>query len=392
MAVGTVLIGTSLRDLPVQRHFAALASELVSSGCQVTLVVHGPVDDAFKVDPRVSVLRWPSARPTHLADMLFFDRLVRQVRPCCVVSNFGALSIMMTIGGLRRVPVRIHWHHTLSSQNKADRPDLGLRLRLLRWRARIPFSFVTHAIANSNAARRDLIETFGVPPQKCQVFWNSLEDPRGKSMPPAATSANRPNSRQFACVGRFAASKGQDTLLKALAEVARKYPDVSLELIGDGAERDFCEKLAGQLGVRQNCVFAGRLPHSQVFSRMADKVATVVPSRTEAFGLVTIESIALGVPVIGSNTGGIAEIVRDGVDGFLFPPGDHQALARRMIELMENQSLRAEMGKNARQRFLEQFELSHAVQTEARWIIKQVSRATSRSPRASVAISFSTSS
>ncbi len=390
-AKGTVLIGTSLRDLPVQRHFAALGRELVELGYPAALLVYGPIDNACVVDPRVPVLRWPSSRPTRLADALFFDRLVRNLRPCCVVSNFGAMSIMMTIGGLRRVPVRIHWHHTLSSQIKADALGSRLMLRLLQWRARIPFTFATHVIANSNAARQDVIGTFRVPAQKCRVFWNALADPMANSALPSAATENRPGSRHFICVGRFALSKGQDILLKAMAEVAQEYPDITLELIGDGPQRDSCEKLAGRLGVWKNCVFAGQLAHPKVLSRMAGMWATVVPSRDEAFGLVNIESMAVGVPVIGSNTGGIAEIVRDGVDGFLFPPGDHQTLAKRMIELMEDENLRAGMAKNARLRFLEQFELSCAVQTQARWIIERVGSAMGGPSRARVAASISKS-
>ena len=368
----TVVIGTSLRDLPVQRHFAALGHELVQLGYEVALVVYGPIDDACIVDPRIRVSSWPSPRPTHLADVVFFDRLVRRLKPSCVLSNFGARAIMMTIGGLRRVPVRIHWHHTLSSQIDADATDSPLMLRLLRLRARIPFSFVTHAVANSDAARQDLIGTFGVTAQKCQVFWNSLADPFADANLALASRANPLRPRHFVCVGRFAPSKGQDVLLKAMASVVPRYPDVSLEFVGDGASRASCEELAGQLGVTRNCVFAGSLPHPMVLSRMAGAWATVVPSRNEAFGLVNIESMAVAVPVLGSNTGGITDIVRDGVDGFLFPPGDHEALARRMIELMEHDGLRARMAANARRRFLDHFEISHAVQTQARWIIAQV--------------------
>jgi glycosyltransferase involved in cell wall biosynthesis len=374
----TILIGTSLRDLPVQRHFAALGRELVASGCQVALLVHGPVDTAVQIDPRVSVLSWPSPRPTRLADMLFFDRLVRRLRPCCLISNFGARAIMMTLGGFRRVPVRIHWHHTLSSQVETDVRDSPLRLRLLRLRARIPFSFVTHVIANSNAARQDLIDTFGVPAQKCQIFWNSLEDPLSQSALASTPKASSPDSRLFVCVGRFASSKGQDVLLKAMAQVVSRHPDATVEFIGDGSTRVSCEEMARELGLGDRCRFLGLLPHPEVLSRMAGARATVVPSQQEAFGLVNIESMAVGVPVIGSNTGGIAEIVRDGVDGFLFPPGDHNALATRMIALLENEPLRAQMAVSARLRFLEHFESSHAVKMQARWIIRQITDALNR--------------
>lgn len=371
----TILIGTSLRDLPVQRHFAALGRELVNAGYPVTLIAYGPVEKTLEVDPRVSVLNWPSARPTHLADMLFFDRLVRRVRPCCLISNFGARNIMMISGGLRRVPVRIHWHHTLSSQSESDWSDSHWKLDLLKLRARIPFGFATHVVANSNAARQDVIEVFGVPARKCQVFWNALEDPWSQLAPASASKAGSCDFRPFICVGRLAASKGQDVLLKSMAQLAARHPAATVEFIGDGATRVACEEMARKFGLGERCRFWGLLPHPEVLSRMAGALAVVVPSRFEAFGLVNIESMSVGVPVIGSNTGGIAEIVRDGVDGFLFPPEDHDALAARMMILLENKPLRAQMAANARHRFLEHFESTRVVKEQARWIIEQVGKA-----------------
>ncbi len=371
----TILIGTGLRDRPFPRHIMGLGRELVASGYQVTLLVHGSVSKEFYIDPSVSVLNWPSPRPTRLADMLFFDRLVRRLRPCCLFSNFGARNIMMTIGGFRRVPVRIHWHHTLTSQIECDWRDSHLRLSLLKLRARIPFHFVTHVIVNSCASREDVINSYGVPVQKCKVFWNSLEDPLAQSGLLSTPKAGSFASRHFVCAGRFASSKGQDVLVKAMAQVICRHPEVTLEFIGDGSTRVACEEMARNFGLGNQCRFLGALQrHSEVLSRMAGALAVVVPSRSEAFGLVNIESMAFGVPVVGSNTGGIAEIVRDGVDGFLFPPGDHEALAARMMELLENEPLRAQMATSARRRFLEHFESTRTVKVQARWIIEQVGK------------------
>ena len=375
-ATKTILIGTGLRDRPFPRHLAAVGRELVASGYQVTLLVHGPVDKAVYVDPCVGVLNWPSPRPTRVADMLFFDRLVRRLRPCCLFSNFGARNIMMTIGGLRRVPVRIHWHHTLTSQIEDDWRDSRLKLSLLKLRARIPFSFVTHVIANSNVAKEDVINTFGVPAQKCRVFWNSLEDPLAQSGPTLTPPASSPDIRCFVCAGRFAPSKGQDVLVKAMARVITRHPEATVEFLGDGSTKIACEEMARNFGLGERCRFLGSLSrHSEVLSKMAGAWCVVVPSRYESFGLVNIESMSVGVPVIGSNTGGIAEIVRDGVDGFLFPPGDHDALAARMITLLEDESLRAQMAASARRRFLEHFESTRAVKEQVRWIIEHVSNA-----------------
>jgi len=360
----------------MRRHDVALARELLNLGYPAAVLVHGPVEKVMGIDPSVKILSWPSLRPTRFADTLFFDRLLRRLKPCCLISNFGARAIMMTIGGLRRVPVRIHWHHTLSSQIETDVPYSPLRLRLLRLRARIPFGLMTHAIANSDAARQDLTDSFGVPAQKCRVFWNSLEDPWSKAELAPPANAGFPGSRHFVCVGRFAPSKGQDVLVKAMARVVLRRPNATIEFIGEGTTKVSCEAAARGLGLEGCCRFTGALPHEDVLRRMARAWAVVVPSRQEAFGLVNIESMAVGVPVIGSDTGGIAEIVRAGVDGFLFPAGDYDALAQRMIDLIEDEPLRAQMGANARSRFLECFESTRAVRTQANWIIQQVRNAT----------------
>src|ERR1039458_8862953 len=95
--------------------------------------------------------------------------------------------------------------------------------------------------------------------------------------------------------------------------------------VGEGPNRQAVEKLAQKLGVANRCRFTGLCPHSDVLKELADSSVSVIPSRAEAFGFVALESMAVGLPVIASNTGGLAEVIRDGVDGFLVPPGDAQA-------------------------------------------------------------------
>lgn len=276
---------------------------------------------------------------------------------------------MMTVGAFRRVPVRIRWHHTLSSQIAKDNEGKSCFSSFLgSLRTRFFFSFPTHVVANSNAAKDDLLNSFHLPERKCQVFWNALDDPLKNPGNGKVAGADSTGQTRFVCVGRFSPSKGQDVLLRALSHVVHRLPDIKVEFIGDGPARRSCEKLAAELGISSHCCFAGRLPHPEVLRHMAGARATIVPSRSEAFGLVNIESMSLGVPVIGSNTGGIAEIVRDGVDGLLFPPGDHEGLGRRMLELAQNDSLRAQLGASSRRRFLQSFELSQAVKAQADWV------------------------
>lgn len=100
---------------------------------------------------------------------------------------------------------------------------------------------------------------------------------------------------------------------------------------------------------------------------MSSAVVTVVPSRDEAFGYVNIESLAVGTPVVASNVGGIPEIIRDGIDGYLVPAEDELTLAEKLKKILSNSRIQQNMSKNARLRFLDSFELTSAVRREAQW-------------------------
>ncbi len=364
-----VLIGTNLRDHAVAYQFAELARQLSAGGWDVRLLVHGGHARPEWLYPGAKILNWPSPRPTRLADGLFFSRLVRQLRPACVIANFGATAIMMNIGALHRVPVRIFWHHTLSSAVGLDWPHSQLWLRLVRLRARSTFRLATHAVGNSQAAKDDLIATYGVPEKRISVFWNALRDPLTHASSGGGHLPSRENaSLKIVCAGRFAFTKGQDLLLQALPRVLKQFPGVSVEFIGVGGTLEQCKNDATRLGLNGHCLFRGGLPHDQVLACMATACLTVVPSRSEAFGLVNIESMALGAPVVASRTGGITEIIRDGVDGLLFPPGDHQALAECLLKLLGDLALRSRMSANCRARFLEHFEVNRAAKAQAQWL------------------------
>jgi glycosyltransferase involved in cell wall biosynthesis len=119
--------------------------------------------------------------------------------------------------------------------------------------------------------------------------------------------------------------------------------------------------------LQHHCSFAGQVEHAEVLKKMSTAVATVVPSRQEAFGLVNIESMAVGTPVVASAVGGIPEIIRDGLDGFLVPPESPEALANRLKMILSDSHLRREMRANARHRFLSEFEQRRSIRRQADW-------------------------
>lgn len=123
-------------------------------------------------------------------------------------------------------------------------------------------------------------------------------------------------------MGRLVPSKGWDIALRALAEC----PGTCFELIGDGPERGPLEALARQLGLDGRFTLRGVLPHAEALSALRDATLVVVPSRRDTFGLVALEAMSAGRPVVATRAGGLPEVLAD-ADALLVPPGDASALA-----------------------------------------------------------------
>lgn len=236
------------------------------------------------------------------------------------------------------------------------------------WRKRLVYRMATDLVANSNASRTDLEQCYGIKRDKINVIYNCLRDSKGSS-PGLQPVPKAPN---LVCVGRLHPSKGQDVLLASAAILHERIPKLSVEFIGSGPWMEELRSLADRLGVSAFCRFSDSLPHEEVLNRMASAVATIVPSRSEAFGLVNIESMSVGTPVVASAVGGIPELIEDGHEGFLVPADDPQALADRAFRLLTDPNLRQAMGRNARARFLRTFEQNNSIAEQVTWFEKLI--------------------
>jgi glycosyltransferase involved in cell wall biosynthesis len=216
----------------------------------------------------------------------------------------------------------------------------------------------------SEAALRDAQNVHGVPSEKCRLWRYSMPDPA--RWLPLRTADEREDL--VVCASRLYPSKGQEVLITALAQAVDSANSTRIEFLGSGPMLDRYLQMAEQSGIAHLCHFAGLVSNEEVLQRMSRAKITVVPSHNEAFGLVNLESMAVGTPVIASRVGGIPEIVRDGVDGFLVPAGDSKALAEKLGLLLRDSELRERLGRNARNRFLEQYDDSSVVQKQADWL------------------------
>ena len=137
----------------------------------------------------------------------------------------------------------------------------------------------------------------------------------------------------FVYAGRFSREKGVALLIAAFAKVRSQVPSARLRLVGDGQLRRELQALTALLGVADSLDFTGWSRYDRVHESFRDAWACVCPSLwAEPFGLAAVESIAMGIPVIASDSGGFRETVNDRVSGLLFETGSVDSLAGRMLE------------------------------------------------------------
>ena len=173
--------------------------------------------------------------------------------------------------------------------------------------------------------------------------------PNAVSVPDIARNGRtelKPPGWRIAAMGRFVPQKGLDVLLKAFAQCARKHPDWSLIIVGEGGERKRLEALAIELGVANRVSMPGRMQHPWRTLCRADLF--VLSSNYEGFPNALMEAMACGLPAISTDCpSGPREIIRDGVDGLLVSPNDVPALAGAMDRLMVNPTERQRFGARA---------------------------------------------
>jgi glycosyltransferase involved in cell wall biosynthesis len=163
-------------------------------------------------------------------------------------------------------------------------------------------------------------------------------------------------------VGNIRPEKGHRYFVEAVRQVMDKYPEVTFVIVGgekfEGGTKEL-EELAKELGVRERIIFTGLRPDA--IQLMAGFDIFVLPSIWEGFGIVCVEAMAQGKPVIGTRVGGVPEVVRDGVNGYLVEPRNPTQLAEKIIQLLTDETMRRVMGEKGRQIVKEKFDIKMQV-------------------------------
>lgn len=201
-----------------------------------------------------------------------------------------------------------------------------------------------------------------------QRFWSKLHivhcgiDPSLYEKP--KMDRRKSTDQNLLFVGRLAAVKGLSVLFKSAVELRRDFSALKITLVGDGPERMNLENEVQQLGLEDCVEFVGYQSQSEVAEFLQAADLLILPSFAEGLPVVLMEAMAAQVPVVTTPVGGVTELVEDGINGALVPPGDEVTLTRRISELMRDRNLRKKMGQAGRKKVIESF----TVDAEAAWL------------------------
>jgi len=269
-----------------------------------------------------------------------FGRQVRLLRPDVVHTHLFDADLIGILAaralGVRRCCATIHSFSFFAVPRH-------------RWRYRwLLGPLVGRFLAVSRALADYLVQECRLPVSRVRVVANGIDTARF-----APATMARPQSTPGPTVGvltRLDARKGLPYLLQAMALIRTDFPNARLLIGGDGGDRSALEQEARSLGLTGRVEFMGAVSDSAHFYRRLDLF--VLPSLDEAFGLVLLEAMAAGLPVVGTRVGGVPEILEDGSQGLLVAPADSQALAGAIRELCSDPLRRRRMGETARQQAL----------------------------------------
>jgi glycosyltransferase involved in cell wall biosynthesis len=324
-------------------HAPEVAAELIARGHEVEVVTNAAVAPA----PAPFRVHWvPRRLPRGVRHLRAALLIARRAREADVVYSTGMVGRSALGTMLARRPI-VQKLTSDPTYERSIRYGLyggaldtfqgarGLRLRALRAARNFALRRATRIVIPSESLR-NLALRWGIAPGRIEVLPNPVEAPSELGARDELRRRHGLEGPTLVFAGRLSVQKAVDVALNALTRVE----DVELVLAGDGPDAEQLRALSRKLGLDGRARFLGPQPRQTVFELLRAADAVVLSSKWENFPHVLVEALAVGTPVVSTDTGGVGEIVRDGENGLLVPAGDTDAFAAAIRRYFAEPELR----------------------------------------------------
>lgn len=205
-------------------------------------------------------------------------------------------------------------------------------------------STITTAVSDS--LRKETMELIE-PSKDIKTIYNFIDEERYHPVDSTLLRHHlgiKKSEKVIIHISNFRSVKRIPDLIRAFSKIVSAVPS-KLLLVGEGPEMPRIRRLVDNLGVTDHVLFTGKRDDLPELLSLSDVM--VLPSEKEAFGLVLLEGFACGVPAVGTTAGGIPEVIEDGINGFLIPVGDPDAIARKTLQILMDSDVHEKMKENA---------------------------------------------
>jgi len=282
--------------------------------------------------------------------------LIRRLRPHIVHTQTSKAGVVGRLAArLAGTPIVIHTAHAFPFHPHLPPAVRWCYIVIERWMARLTdLIIVDTESVRSDGLREHVVNTqeklvtvpMGLDLQK---FSPSKSGPGNLR----AALGVGPQSLVVGTVARLVPDKGMDCFLEMAAHVLAVRKDVQFFIVGDGPIRGALQQRAIEIGIAPHIMFLGHRDDIQDLMEAMD--VFVLPTKREGFGVVFVEAMAMGKATVGSLIGPVAEVVEDGVTGYLVPPDDAQGFAEQVLGLLADEKKRLDFGMAGRRRVEQYF-------------------------------------
>lgn len=342
--IKVLFLSGNLCDGGAQRVISVVASALAEKGHDVSLLLFSRNENEYPISDKVNITAIGESyeeycKVSSVGRIKFIRRYLKQLKPDVAVGFLeGGYALYLSSFGMKIKKIASIRE---DPQRLLSRP--GLRCKINRmW---------------FNAADQMVLQTQSqisrVPSKiakKSIVISNPVSD---KAL--AIEKQNYDTCRNFVMAGRLAAQKNYPMVFRAVSIVKAKYPDIHVDIFGKGGELDNLTSMISEMKLEDNITLCGWSQNT--LEEYLNHDAYILTSNSEGLPNALMEAMAVGLPCISTDCNtGPADLITNGENGFLIPTGDHEALAKRILELIEmSPEERAELGKNARRNLFDNF-------------------------------------
>lgn len=273
---------------------------------------------------------------------------VRNFRPDVFNPHFAFYTSMVTRRHIpAHIPIVTHFHGPWAMESRVEEKSAVNAIKNSKYWVKKQVEQLTYRrsdgfIVLSEYFRDILTDTYGVDKRKIHIIPGAVDHQRFQPHPNRKQLRTQlsiaPHQPMLFCIRRLVKRMGIDRLIHAMVAVVHEHPDVRLFIGGDGPMRGEYETLIRELGLSQHVKLLGRISNEELVEYYQAADISLVPTLTlEGFGLITVESLACGTPVLGTPYGGTKEILQQIPGDLLFEDGTSESIGRKIIHVLNHQ-------------------------------------------------------